>query len=172
VVISFQDITIPKKGFNMPITAVLSAFNNEVTISDLVLKTLAYAHHVIVVDDGSTDSTAEKARLAGAEVIRHNINMGKEAALRTGFALAAQNGAKVIVTMDSGGRHDPADIRKLSEPILCGEADMVKGSYNGSKDGQSPSTMTSIGIINHKLNYLTLGSIITITKKYVEKVLW
>ncbi|MBU3966634.1 MAG: glycosyltransferase [Euryarchaeota archaeon] len=204
----------------MSITAVLSAFNNEVTISNVVLQTLAHADRVIVVDDGSTDGTAEKARLAGAEVIRHNINQGKEAALRTGFALAAQNGAKVIVTMDSGGRHDPADIRKLAEPILCGEADMVKGSYNGSgegitgtnidfrafsrncfnyliteegnilntinekglkvievqighngsKDSQSPSTMTSIGIINHKLNYLTLGSIITITKKYVEKV--
>jgi glycosyltransferase involved in cell wall biosynthesis len=58
--------------------------------------------------------------------------MGKEAALRTGFVLAAQNGAKVIVTMDSDGRHDPADIRKLAEPILRGEADLVKGNYNGS----------------------------------------
>jgi glycosyltransferase involved in cell wall biosynthesis len=96
-----------------------------------------------VVDDGSTDSTAEKARLAGAEVIRHNINQGKEASFRTGFALAVQNGAKVIVTMDSDGRHDPADIDKLAESILRCEADMVKGSYNGSKDGQSPSTMTS-----------------------------
>jgi glycosyltransferase involved in cell wall biosynthesis len=73
----------------MPITAVLSAFNNEVTISNLVLQTLAHAHRVIVVDDGSTDNTAEKARLAGAEVITHNINLGKEAALRTGFAIAA-----------------------------------------------------------------------------------
>ena len=102
----------------MPITAVLSAFNNEGTINNTVLKTLEHASRVIVVDDGSTDDTAEKARLAGAEVIRHNINMGKEAALRTGFRLATQNGAKVIVTMDCDGRHDPADISRLAEPIL------------------------------------------------------
>ncbi|MDO8726854.1 MAG: glycosyltransferase family 2 protein [Candidatus Methanoperedens sp.] len=119
----------------MPITAVLSAFNNEFTISNVVLQTLAHAHRVIVVDDGSTDNTAEKARLAGAEVIRHNINLGKKAALRTGFALAARNGARVIVTMDSDGRHDPADIGKLAEPILRGEADLVKGNYNGSAGG-------------------------------------
>lgn len=116
----------------MPITAVLSAFNNEITISNVVIQTLAHAGRVIVVDVGSTDGTAEKARLAGAEVIRHDMNMGKEAALRTGFRIATQNGAKVIVTMDCNGRHDPADIGKIAEPILRGEADLVKGIYNGT----------------------------------------
>ncbi len=203
----------------MTITAILPAFNEEVSIGSIVFHAKQHADKVIVVDDGSTDSTAEKARLAGAEVIRHNINMGKEAALRAGLRIATQNGAEIIVTMDSDGRHDPADIEKLAEPILRGEADLVNGNYNGygacitdtqidfrafsrkcfnylipegnilnsikekglkvievpigsngSKDRKSQSTMTSIGIINHKLNYLTLGSIITVTKKYVEKV--
>ncbi|MFZ3166838.1 MAG: glycosyltransferase family 2 protein [Candidatus Methanoperedens sp.] len=116
-------------------TAVLSAFNNEVTISNVVIKTLTHANRVIVVDNGSTDNTAEKARLAGAEVIRHSIKMGKEAAMRTGLRFAAQNGAKVIVAMDSDCMHDPADIRKLAEPIIRGEADLVEGNYNGLGEG-------------------------------------
>ncbi len=156
----------------MPITAVLSAFNNEVTISNVVLKTFQYAGRVIVVDDGSTDSTAEKARLAGAEVIRHNINMGKEAALRTGCVLAAQNGAKVIVTMDSDGRHDPADIRKLAEPILRGEADLVKGNYNGS-GGYITDTHIDFRAFSRKcFNYLiTEGNILDTIKEKGLKVI-
>ena len=101
----------------------------------MVIKTLAHANRVIVVDNGSTDNTAEKARLAGAEVIRHNIEMGKEAAMRTGLRFAAQNGAKVIVAMDSDCGHDPADIGKLAEPIFRGEADLVEGNYNGLREG-------------------------------------
>jgi glycosyltransferase involved in cell wall biosynthesis len=55
----------------MPITAILSAFNNEFNISNIVLKALAHADRVIVVDDGSTDNTAEKARLSGGSYDEH-----------------------------------------------------------------------------------------------------
>ena len=115
------------------ITAILPAFNEEVSIGSVVLRTKQYADRVIVVDDGSSDRTAEVAALAGAEVLRHPKNMGKGAALKTGFE--SLNGAAVIVTIDTDGQHDPADIPRLVQPILQGEADMVNGSryLNGNK---------------------------------------
>ena len=131
------------------ITAILPAYNEEVAIGSVVLRARQHADRVLVVDDGSQDRTAEVAELAGAEVIRHAENMGKGAALRTGFAAA--DGADVIVTIDTDGQHsltevssscapdgaqlDPADIPKLVAPILAGEAEMVNGSryLNGNK---------------------------------------
>lgn len=103
------------------------------SIGSVVLRTKCYADRVIVVDDGSSDRTAEVAELAGAEVVRHLKNMGKGVALRTGFE--SLNGADVIVTIDTDGQHDPSDIPKLVEPILKGEADIVNGSryINGNK---------------------------------------
>lgn len=108
------------------ITAILPAYNEEISIGSVVLNTRKYVDRVIVVDDGSHDRTLEVAELAGAEVIRHPRNLGKGAALRTGFE--AMNGADVIVTIDTDGQNSPADIPKLIEPILWGEADRVNGS--------------------------------------------
>ena len=115
------------------IAALLPAYNEEISIGSVVLRTKQYADRVVVVDDGSSDHTAEVAALAGAEVLRHKVNQGKGAALRTGFATL--NGDSVIVTIDTDGQHDPADIPRLVAPILSGEADMVNGSryINGNK---------------------------------------
>lgn len=98
------------------ITAILPAYNEEVSIGSIVLRTREYADRVIVVDDGSLDRTAEVAALAGAQVLRHEMNLGKGAALKTGFSLL--NGDAVIVTIDTDGQHDPADIPRLVRPIL------------------------------------------------------
>jgi glycosyltransferase involved in cell wall biosynthesis len=99
----------------------------------VVLRTKQYADRVIVIDDGSSDRTAEVAALAGAEVLRHTKNLGKGAALKTGFD--ALNGSSIIVTIDTDGQHDPADIPRLVAPIQRGDADMVNGSryLNGNK---------------------------------------
>lgn len=115
------------------ITAILPAYNEEISIGSMVLRTKRYVDRIIVIDDGSSDHTADVAELAGAEVIRHISNKGKGAALKTGFE--SLNGAEVIVTMDTDGQHDPADIPKLVAPILNGEADIVNGSryINGNK---------------------------------------
>lgn len=110
------------------ITVILPAYNEEVSIGSIVLLTRFYADNVIVVDDGSSDRTAEIARKAGAEVIILEVNQGKGGALKTGFTAAADLGADVIVTMDSDGHHNPADIPKLVAPIIEGIADMVNGS--------------------------------------------
>jgi len=115
------------------ITAILPAYNEEIAIGSVVLRTRKYADRVIVIDDGSQDRTAEIAEMAGAEVIRHSQNRGKGAALKTGFA--ALNSPNIIITIDTDGQHDPSDIPKLIEPIIRGEADMVNGSryLNGNK---------------------------------------
>lgn len=115
------------------IAALLPAFNEEISIGSVVLQTKRFVDRVIVIDDGSNDRTAEVAKMAGAEVIRHPSNMGKGAALRTGFE--SLNGETVIVTIDADGQHDPSDIPRIVEPILKGEADMVNGSryINGNK---------------------------------------
>lgn len=110
------------------VTVILPAFNEEVSIGSVVLLTRYYADSVIVVDDGSSDRTAEIAKKAGAEVIVHEVNKGKGAALKTGFAAADDLGADIIVTMDSDGQHNPAEIPNLVNPIIRGEADMVNGS--------------------------------------------
>jgi len=123
----------------MTTTAVLPAFNEEVSIGSMVLRAKQYVDHVVVIDDGSKDKTSEVAKLAGAEVIRHPKNLGKGMALQTGFEHAGKNGCKVIITMDSDGQHDPDDIQKLVSPILKGEADVVNGSrYMNGTDRHTP----------------------------------
>ncbi len=123
----------------MTITAILPAFNEEVSIGSMVLHARQHADHVVVIDDGSKDRTSEMAELAGAEVIRHPKNMGKGKALRTGFEHAGKNGCEVVITMDADGQHDPDDIAKLVAPILKGEADIVNGSrYMNGNDENTP----------------------------------
>lgn len=128
-------VTSPQK-----VTVILPAYNEEVAIGSIVLLTKFYADNVIVVDDGSLDRTVEIARKAGAEVIQHDTNKGKGVALKTGFTAADDLGADIIITMDSDGQHNPAEIPKLVEPIIKGEADMVNGSrYLNGLDKNTPA---------------------------------
>ncbi len=89
--------------------AVIPAYNESSTIASVVEKAKQYLM-VIVVDDGSSDTTAEKAAQAGATVIRHRVNLGKGAALKTGCEHALQQGAHKIIVMDADGQHDPKEI--------------------------------------------------------------
>ena len=117
------------------IIAVLPAYNVEASIGSITLLTKLYTDNVIVVDNASSDRTAEIAKKAGAEVIIHQTNTGKGSALETGFKAAADLGADIIVTMSSNGHHNPADIPKLVAPIIQGSADIVNGSlYLNSPD--------------------------------------
>lgn len=116
--------------FTIPqyITVIHSAYNEEISIGTIVLLTRQYADKVIVVDGGSVDRTADVARKAGAEVITHRANTGKGGALKTGFTDAVSMGTDIIVTMDSNGQNNPAEIPKLVDPIIKREAEMVNGS--------------------------------------------
>ena len=96
--------------------------------------------HVIVVDDGSTDGSAETARRSGADyVVTHERNRGLGAALRTGLRVATEMNARAAVYIDADGEYPPAQIPDMLAPIEDGSADYVLGSrYLGSRNGQRP----------------------------------
>ncbi|MBI3324091.1 MAG: glycosyltransferase family 2 protein [Candidatus Omnitrophica bacterium] len=94
---------------------VIPAYNAARTIGGLIGQLTGLGLEAVVVDDGSTDQTAGICVQAGARVISHVRNRGKGAALRTGFAVALQAGYDSVITMDSDGQHDPAEIPRLLE---------------------------------------------------------
>lgn len=110
------------------IVAVVPAYNEELAIGSVVLETKKHVEEVIVVDDGSTDRTAEIAGLAGAVVLKLDQNYGKAKALMRGFELARQNGFTAGVMLDGDGQHNPDELPSLISPVLQGEADLVIGS--------------------------------------------
>jgi Glycosyl transferase family 2 len=83
---------------------------------------------VLVVDDGSRDGTGDVAVQHGAVVARHVINRGGGAALRTGYRLLADSGARIVVTLDADGQHLPSEMERLVEPVLSGEVAVAHGS--------------------------------------------
>jgi len=82
----------------------------------------------LVVDDGSADDTAAVARAAGAVVVSHPTNRGLGAAVRTGFAWAAEHGAVALAFCDADGEYDPAELDRVIGPVLDGRAHYVVGS--------------------------------------------
>lgn len=100
---------------------IIPVFNEEVVIGDMVRDTKSNGHkNVIVVDDGSVDRSFERASKAGAVVIRHEINRGKGAAVKTGIEAARSFGAKCIAVLDGDGQHDPGEIRIMLDKIHSG----------------------------------------------------
>lgn len=117
---------------------VLPAFNEAGRIGNVVQEVLRYSAHVVVVDDGSVDSTAAEAQAAGAIVVKHERNRGKGAALETGMDHVAGMGLECVITMDSDGQHAPRDIPAfLSEYVSVG-ASVVMGNRMGDKTGKMP----------------------------------
>ena len=110
------------------ITVIIPAYNEERFIGSVVLKTLQHADTVIVVDDGSSDATAEIAEAAGAIVVRHGYNRGKGVALNTGFRKAREFKPDVVVTIDADGQHVPGELAAVIMPVIEGRADIVIGS--------------------------------------------
>ncbi|MDD5725944.1 MAG: glycosyltransferase family 2 protein [Patescibacteria group bacterium] len=112
----------------MKVIGVVPAFNEEKRITDVLRAYLAYVDEIVVVDDGSNDKTAEAAKIEKVNVLRHAVNRGQGAALRTGTTAALELGAEVIVHLDADGQHNPKNIPELIKPLAEGQADVVMGS--------------------------------------------
>lgn len=112
----------------MKTVVVVPAFHEEKRVGDVVRGLTSAGFEVVVVDDGSTDRSAEVAAAAGARVLRHAINRGQGAALRTGTEAALRLGADVVVHFDADGQHDPSFLVSFIEPIARKEVDVVFGS--------------------------------------------
>ena len=117
------------------ILVAIPAFNEGPTIGSIVLKARQFASEVIVVDDGSSDDTADTAAMAGAHVIQHARNLGKGVAIRSAWLYAREYAPEAFVLIDGDHQHDPNDIPRLVETILSGKSDLVIGVRWGKTSG-------------------------------------
>jgi glycosyltransferase involved in cell wall biosynthesis len=110
--------------------AIVPALNEEESIGRVVagIGRAAPRYDVLVVDDGSSDGTAEVARAAGATVLRHPFNLGIGGAMQSGFRWAYLHGHELAVQVDGDGQHDPELIPRLERALRESGADLVWGS--------------------------------------------
>jgi polyprenyl-phospho-N-acetylgalactosaminyl synthase len=107
---------------------IVPAFNEAQTIARVLADLRGTGHQIVVVDDGSTDATAELAMQADATVVSHPINLGQGAALQTGITFALRAGADFVVTFDADGQHRVDEIAALLDALVVRGADFALGS--------------------------------------------
>jgi glycosyltransferase involved in cell wall biosynthesis len=113
----------------MSVYIVIAAYNEGKSILNVISK-LRDAHYdnIVIVDDGSKDDTYNIALESGVTVLRHVVNRGQGAALKTGIDYAYQNGADFIVTFDADGQHRVEDLDAMIAPVMNDECDVTLGS--------------------------------------------
>lgn len=125
--------------FPLRVLAAMPAYNEEKYIAKIILQAQQFVDYVLVVDDGSTDSTGEIAQKLGAMVIVHKKNLGYGAALKTIFENAKKLDVDMLVICDSDGQHNPRDIPSLLDRLEQGDVDVVIGSrFIHGKQGDIP----------------------------------
>ena len=138
-------------GHDAPVVLFMPAYNEEESVGSCVQRAPTEVKGrpvaVLVVDDGSTDATATRARAAGAEVISLDENCGLGAAVRAGLAAAVQRGAAAVAFCDADGEYPPEELEALVAPVLAGQADYVAGSR-------------FLGRIHHMRPHRRLGNVV------------
>ncbi|ODA41181.1 glycosyltransferase family 2 protein [Desulfosporosinus sp. BG] len=130
------------------ILAIVPALNEQDNIGSVVrnLKNISPWLDILVIDDGSTDQTAEVARTYGAKVISLPVNLGIGGAVQTGFLYAAKNHYDVALQVDGDGQHRAEEIKKLIDPVLTGQADVTIGSRFLAKTSYKSAWSRRMGI--------------------------
>jgi glycosyltransferase involved in cell wall biosynthesis len=123
----------------MIVAALIPAFNEAATIGEVARRVSAYVARVIVVDDGSSDGTADKARQAGAEVIVHSRNAGKGTAVRSGLRRILEGEHSHVLMLDGDLQHVPEEAPALLEAARRTGADLVVGERQFRRD-QMPAS--------------------------------
>lgn len=125
----------------LKIFCVIPAFNEEKTILEVINSVKPYVSEIVVVDDGSEDSTAylvETSRVCGTSLLKHIVNRGQGAALETGTEYAIKRGADIIVHFDADGQFVAEEINDMVKLIKEGRADAVFGSRFLGKKSHLP----------------------------------
>ena len=142
---------------NQKVAFIIPAYNESTAIAEVIidLKKKATSNklnfEIVVVDDGSKDSTAEVAKKSGAVVIRHILNTGSGGATATGLSYAQQNGFDLAITLDADGQHSTADVIKGIEVANNSKTDLLIGSRLLDSTG-----MSSVKVLGNKgLSFIT-----------------
>ena len=122
----------------LKITVGIPAFNEEENIGAIIIKLKKIVDTVIVCDDGSTDMTNEISKKMGALVIEHKENLGYGSSIKSIFEKAKEMDSDILVTFDGDGQHNIDDVKKIVQPILEMNADIVIGSRFLNKDKNVP----------------------------------
>ncbi|UCE44145.1 MAG: glycosyltransferase family 2 protein [Candidatus Bathyarchaeota archaeon] len=139
--------------------ALIPAYNEEGCIAKVILQARQHVDRVVVCDDGSTDLTFTIAKAVGADVVKHEENRGKGAALRTLFWQVSEQRPDVVVILDGDGQHDADQIPLLMKPIEAGDCDLVIGSryVDGARMNAPFYRRFGLGVIN--LLYAKVGGV-------------
>ncbi len=141
----------PPSQASLRVCAVIPAYNEATRIAEVVRSVAPHVASVIVVDDGSTDRTADVAAQQGAFVLRHPENCGAGAATMTGLDAARGLGFDIAITIDADGQHDPSDIPVLLQVLREKNADLVIANRFGQKN--------SIPLVRRLAN--AIGNVVT-----------
>ena len=142
----------------MKIVVVIPAYNEAAVIGQVVIAVKKYIETIVVVNDGSRDTTALIARDSGALVVTHAINRGYGAATMTGIYQALRMNADIIITLDADGQFDPADIVHLMNPPLNNQADIVIGNRFAVSTSIQNTTQQSLGV---RMRILRIAALVT-----------
>ncbi|MGZ5310339.1 MAG: glycosyltransferase family 2 protein [Solirubrobacterales bacterium] len=155
----FRNAKLPER-FRGRIAVVIPAYNEADNVASVIRlippEVCGIPTATLVVDDGSRDGTSDEAARAGSVVARHVINRGGGAAVRTGYRLMSESGARIVVTLDADGQHVPAEMERLVKPIVDGEVDMAHGSrVLGEAEPNARARELGIVFFNKVVSFIT-----------------
>lgn len=130
------------------IIVIIPAFNEAANLPTVIsgIRNFLAEADILVVNDGSFDSTGNVSREKGVFLLEHPFNMGIGATMQTGFLFALRSGYEVAVQVDGDGQHNPETLRALIQPVFEGRSDLVIGSRYLTEEGFKSTLLRKIGI--------------------------